>query len=127
MHSGCHVRMEVEAGGIQLMAGGTKCYKVTMVDGKPVREVVSYSPKHADPADVAVGKLTGKPPVPAIVRFHEIGTVEQQVTAEPAPLALDAPTGSGKTLPATEMVGLLCEEIRRYSEEHQWRSPLLCP
>ena len=62
------------------MAGGTKCYRVTMVDGKPVREVVSYSPKHADPADAAVAKLTSKPPVPATVRFHEILEVEKRVS-----------------------------------------------
>jgi len=62
------------------MAGGTKCYKVTMVAGKPHREVVSYSPKHADSADVAVAKLTSKPPVPAIVRFHEILEVEEWVS-----------------------------------------------
>lgn len=62
------------------MAGGTKCYKVTMVDGKPVREVVSYSPKHADSADVAVSKLTSKPPKAAIVRFHEIMAVEERVS-----------------------------------------------
>ena len=98
-----------------------------MVDGKPVREVVSYSPKHADPADVAVGKLTGKPPVPAIVRFHEIGTVEQQVTAEPAPLALDAPTGSGKTLPATEMVGLLWERVDLLERTIYALHAVLCP
>ncbi|MFN8470312.1 MAG: hypothetical protein U0X20_32455 [Caldilineaceae bacterium] len=95
------------------MAGGTKCYKITMVDGKPVREVVSYSPKHADPADVAVAKLTSNPPKSAIVRFHEIREVEQQVTAEPAPL--DAPTGAGKTRPAIEliqeMVLLLSERV----------------
>lgn len=66
--------------GDTLMAGGTKCYKVTMVDGKPVREVVSYSPKHADSADVAVSKLTSKPPKAAIVRFHEIMAVEERVS-----------------------------------------------
>jgi hypothetical protein len=62
------------------MAGGTKCYRVTMVDGKPVREVVSYSPKHADPADVAVAKLTSNPPKSATVRFHEILEVEKRVS-----------------------------------------------
>lgn len=62
------------------MAGGTKCYKVTrLADGTLHREVVSYSPKHADPADVAVAKLTSTPPAPAIVRFHEIMEVEERV------------------------------------------------
>ena len=61
------------------MAGGTKCYKVTMVDGKPKREVVSYSPKHADSLATAVTKLTSTPPAPAIVRFHEIMEVEERV------------------------------------------------
>ena len=62
------------------MAGGTKCYKVTMIAGQPHREIVSYSPKHADPADVAVAKLTSNPPVPAIVRFHEIMEVEERLS-----------------------------------------------
>lgn len=62
------------------MAGGTKCYKVTMIDGKPVREVVSYSPKHADSLATAVTKLTSKPPLQAIVRFHEILEVEERVS-----------------------------------------------
>ncbi len=63
------------------MAGGTKCYRVTKLqDGTLHREVVSYSPKHADSADVAVTKLTNKPPVPAIVRFHEILEVEKRVS-----------------------------------------------
>lgn len=68
------------------MAGGTKCYRVTMVDGKPQREVVSYSPKHADSLTTAIAKLTSTPPVPAIVRFHEIMEVEErlsQLTAQP--------------------------------------------
>ena len=62
------------------MAGGTKCYKVKMINGQLHREVVSWSPKHADSVDTAVAKLTAKPPAPAIVRFHDIAEVERQVT-----------------------------------------------
>ena len=64
------------------MAGGTKCYRVTkLADGTLHREVVSYSPKYADPLAKAVEKLTSTPPTAAIVRFHEIQEVVSQVTA----------------------------------------------
>jgi hypothetical protein len=37
------------------MAGGTKSYRVTKgVDGKPVRELVSFHPKYANRVDDAV-------------------------------------------------------------------------
>jgi hypothetical protein len=61
------------------MAGGTKCYRVTVLGGHLQREVVYHSPKHADSAAAAVLKLRAGEA--AIVRFFEIGAVEQEYAA----------------------------------------------
>lgn len=60
------------------MAGQTKCYAVTPgLTGGLVREVVTFSPKHADSIEQAIAKLTATPPQVAHVRFHDIAAVEQ--------------------------------------------------
>lgn len=60
------------------MAGQTKCYAVTPgLTGGLVREVVGFSPKHADTIQQAITKLTSDPPQVAHVRFGDIAAVEQ--------------------------------------------------
>ena len=43
-----------------------------------MREVVSFSPKHADSVQQALAKLTATPPQVARVRFGDIAAVEQE-------------------------------------------------
>ena len=60
------------------MAGGTKCYKVGIVDGQLTRQVVEHSPKFADSIAGAIAKL--RRGEPAIVRFHEYAELERKFT-----------------------------------------------
>ena len=67
-----------------IVAGQTKCYAVTPgLTGGLVKEMVSFSPKHADNVQQAVQKLTVNPPQVAHVRFGDIQAVEREFAKNP--------------------------------------------